>query len=338
MDGFKNGFSIKYEGPDQRWDRSPNHKLKCGTKTILWNKLMKEVKLKRAVGPMKQIEDYYSTYIQSPVTLVPKGKDGKDCRLVFNLSYSFGNNPSVNDCTRTEEKTVHYQDLSHAIELILREEDGKNQIYLGKFDAASAFRQIPLARTETKWLIMKAEHPETGEVYYFGDRVLSFGHGISCRVYQDFAVAVGHIFTYRTGNPINSYLDDVLIIGLFRERCKDLMIEYQHLCQLIGLPLLPEKTEGPVTIIVFLGTLLNTLQRTIGIPQEKIDRAMAELSFVIENKKVTVHYLQKLTGLLNFLCRAIIPGKAFTRHMYNKFSSTTLKQHHHVRVDREFVN
>ena len=48
--------------------------------------------------------------------------------------------------------------------------------------------------------------------------------------------------------------------------------------------------------------------------------------------------LQKLTGHLNFINRAIVPGRAFTRRMYAKFSGkmATLKPYHHVRLDREF--
>lgn len=44
-----------------------------------------------------------------------------------------------------------------------------------------------------------------------------------------------------------------------------------------------------------------------------------------------MHALQKLTGLLNFLCRAIVPGRAFTRRLYYKTAG--LKQHYHLRVD-----
>ena len=33
-----------------------------------------------------------------------------------------------------------------------------------------------------------------------------------------------------------------------------------------------------------------------------------------------VHDLQKLCGFLNFLSKAVFPGRTFTRHMYAKFS------------------
>ena len=56
-------------------------------------------------------------------------------------------------------------------------------------------------------------------------------------------------------------------------------------------------------------------------------------------KKATIKELQKLAGHLNFINRTIVPGRVFTRHMYVKFSGSkfnSLKQYHHVKIDREF--
>ena len=61
-----------------------NLKLNVGSKTELWNKVMKEVKEKRYAGPYHKIPFEY--YIQSPIGLVPKDH-GKSTRLIFHLSY-----------------------------------------------------------------------------------------------------------------------------------------------------------------------------------------------------------------------------------------------------------
>ena len=55
---------------------------------------------------------------------------------------------------------------------------------------------------------------------------------------------------------------------------------------------------------------------------------------IISKKKTTVKALQKLFGFLNFLCRCIVPGRAFTRRIYSYFSSNMLP-HHHLRVNSE---
>ena len=63
--GFTHGFDIGYQGPQCRQSLSNNIPLKIGNKTELWNKLMKEVNLKRVVGPFNQIP--YDNFIQSPI-------------------------------------------------------------------------------------------------------------------------------------------------------------------------------------------------------------------------------------------------------------------------------
>ena len=82
VDGFTNGFSLCYQGLAKVKKKAPNLKLRIGSLTELWNKIMVEVKAKRYAGPFKKIP--YKNYIQSPVGLVPKDK-GKKTRLIFHL-------------------------------------------------------------------------------------------------------------------------------------------------------------------------------------------------------------------------------------------------------------
>ena len=51
--------------------------------------------------------------------------------------------------------------------------------------------------------------------------------------------------------------------------------------------------------------------------------------------------VQKLMGTLNFLTKVIVPGRTFTRRMYDKLKMCEnvghpLKQYHHIKVNREF--
>ena len=80
IDKFINGFPIGYDGDTNVKMRSPSLKLNMGSECILWNKVMKEVKLNRYVGPFKDIP--YDNFIQSPIGLVPKD-NGKDVQLIL---------------------------------------------------------------------------------------------------------------------------------------------------------------------------------------------------------------------------------------------------------------
>ena len=84
INSFKHGFDLGYQGQTTNIQRkAPNLKLTVGNHTILWNKVMKEVKLGRYAGPFE--EPPFMDFIQSPIGLVPK--DGSDTRLIFHLSY-----------------------------------------------------------------------------------------------------------------------------------------------------------------------------------------------------------------------------------------------------------
>ena len=92
--------------------------------------------------------------------------------------------------------------------------------------------------------------------------------------------------------------------------------------------------------MVFLGILLHGEGGYLVVPEEKQIKAIDQLSLLISKRKVKVLQIQQLTGLLNFLNCAIVPGRAFTRRMYAKFATKyqgkVLKQHHHVLIDNEF--
>ena len=54
-----------------------------------------------------------------------------------------------------------------------------------------------------------------------------------------------------------------------------------------------------------------------------------------KSKKTTIHELQQLCGFLNFLGRAVVPGRAFTRRLYSFTHNANLNPHHHVRIGQE---
>ena len=95
-----------------------------------------------------------------------------------------------------------------------------------------------------------------------------------------------------------------------------------------------EKTFWATNVITFLGFLINTITQTVSIPNDKVERAITLVSYILGKKKVTVHDLEKLCGFLNFICRCIVPGHAFTRRIYSYFSSA-MKPYHHIKVTKE---
>ena len=273
----------------------------------MWNKIMKEVSLKRYAGPFTEIP--FKNYVQSPIGLVPKAEN--QTRLIFHLSYDFpSGNKSVNHYTPQHKCTVKYRDLDHAVinalRLLRMYKEATNKegcLWYSKTDIKSAFRILCLA-VKTFWLlVMYAIHPESGRKFYFIDKCLPFGHSISCALFQRFSNAVAHIFKFAVRIKVENqalwmdltnYLDDFLFMALTKLFCDWLTAKFLWLCQDIGVPIAMEKTEWGMMVIVFLGVLLDGRTHRLGLPEEKRIRAVNELTELIDKKKVTGKQLQML--------------------------------------------
>ena len=139
VDGFTNGFDISYRGDENVKLTVPNLKFKeLGDSVTLWNKVMKEVKVKRYAGPFTVIP--FDNYIQSPIGFVSKD-GGRDTRLIFHLSYPRNVNPpkSLNANTPKELCSVKYPDFNRAIQLCIEAGVGCKIL---KSDMKSAFHNL----------------------------------------------------------------------------------------------------------------------------------------------------------------------------------------------------
>ena len=98
-----------------------------------------------------------------------------------------------------------------------------------------------------------------------------------------------------------------------------------------------EKTVWGCTRITFLGLVIDTLLRMVFIPPEKITKALELINQILSNNKRTVRVstLQSLSGFLNFLCKCVVPGRAFNRRLYYLTAGTNLQKHHHVHLNKQ---
>ena len=331
--GFSKGFELNYKGNRNVCLTSNNLKFRpgVGSKLELWNKVMKEVKDKRFAGPFKNPP--FEHFIQSPIGLVPKD-GGKKTRLIFHLSHPRSNpSQSVNGCIPKDACRVKYPDFEEAVQRCTEEGVGCR---IGKSDMSMAFRNVPMKPTEWALLVMKAFHPVTGELFYFFDKCLPFGSSISCAHFQRISDVIGYLVFVRTLKKNINYLDDYFFAALLKANCDGQVDIFLMICKQINFPVSLEKTFWGTTRLTFLGLLLDTLAQVVCIPEEKVIRALDMLAHLLNpnKKKATVHQIQKLCGFLNFLCRCVVPGRAFLRRLYSTVSSK-LKPHHHIRITQE---
>ena len=344
---FREGFDLGYRGDPKVKLTSPNLKFVVGDEVELWNKVMKEVELKRYAGPFKQIP-FNDSFIQSPIGLVPKD-GGTKTRLIFHLSYpkkkKFKNeqgiwettsSPSVNSNTPECLTKVSYPDFDEAVKLCLKA--GKN-CHAGKSDLSSAFRHLCIARRFWRYLVMKAKNPLDKKWYFFFDKCLPFGASISCAHFQAFSNALAFITFKLAGGQLNNvnYLDDFFFVALLKAVCNRQLKVFIETCNKIRFPVSMEKTHWATTLISFLGLLIDTKNQVVSLPVDKVltGKALVQKILSRPSKKTTLGELQRLTGFLNFLSKAVVPGRTFTRRLYAYTENSNLLEHHHINVCRE---
>ena len=281
--------------------------------------------------------------------LVPKSNG--DTRLIFHLSFDFGSpdqidKKSYNYHTPDHYCKVKYRDLDAAVRQsleILAQQEDTTIIYYSKADLRSAFRLVPGKPEQFRWLLMRVQNPDDGRYYFFADKNLPFGASISCHLFMEISNCLRHIMEKWSGrkNHCNNYLDDFLFSSPDEQECNQLVRTFLSVCQHLGVPVAEDKTEWTTPRIQFLGILLDGINHMLIVPEDKRLKALNLVSAMSEKKKATIKEIQILTGNLNFLGKAIVPGCAYTRLMYNKLKTTnkvgnTLKQYYHVSVSQDF--
>ena len=107
------------------------------------------------------------------------------------------------------------------------------------------------------------------------------------------------------------------------------------------MPVAEEKTLSPTQFLEYLGLLLNLIDFTLQIPENKRLKNIEKIDSLLEKhrgrKNVTVKEILKVAGSLNFICAAIPAGKVFIADLYKLTRSpdgAKVKQSHHRRIPK----
>jgi len=138
----------------------------------------------------------------------------------------------------------------------------------------------------------------------------------SCRVFEELSTALEWAAYMKLGaSGVVHILDDFLFIEHTRYKCGRILLDFQLMCQDIGIPLAPDKTFGPDQIMLFLGLILDTIRMEARLPLDKLTHCRELIHAFQSRKKVTLKELQSLIGTLQFATSVVVPGKAFLRRL-----------------------
>ena len=263
VDGLRNGFDIGYTGPFT--DTLPkNLKSADQNKQHIQKAINKEISRGHTAGPFSS-PPFPLTHC-SPIGAAPK-KDGS-VRIIMDLSQPHG--LSINDCISKEDFSCEYSHFDDATDLLMNAGRGS---LLCKLDIKHAYRILPVRPDQWHHLCYYWEGN------YYVDLVLPFGLRSSGAIFNHFAGLVRWILIhhYHINNIVN-YSDD-----FFAVLSKELNLAKPQLAIIIQafndlrIPLATDKIEGPVTSLIYLGIIINSLLMTIEVPEEKLNEATAKL-------------------------------------------------------------
>ena len=136
---------------------------------------------------------------------------------------------------------------------------------------------------------MMAYYRKMGKRYFFIDKSTPFGSTISCCHFQRVSDGIKFIFKHRTGKRATNYLDDFFFVALMQLWCNNLVEAFLQICKEISFPVSLEKTVWGCQVIVFLGILLDTVNKRVRIPLEKRRKALAMITDVTEGSNIAMH-------------------------------------------------
>ena len=250
----------------------------------------------------------------SPIGAVPKRNSDK-WRVIHHLSYPFGGD-SINAMTvEVYQKLGHFDHAAAAV----RKYEGK--CWLIKLDVEAAYKQVPVRPEDWPLLGFMWEGK-----YYF-ERTLPFGLKSSCRLWELYATALHHFFVHDLGiTDVVHYIDDFLFVVPYKELAAQQLQEALALCRELGIPMAEDKTEGPTRVLTFLGIELDTINMIARLDEGKLSLLKELLRSWEDRRSASIRELQELTGILNFACTVIRPGRAFLRRIIDH-TSALIREH-----------
>ena len=181
---------------------------------------------------------------------------------------------------------------------------------MAKEDFKSAFHNVPMRYQDLNLLGIKVQ----GQ--FFIDCTLLFGASVSCVIFKDISTIIHWIAEKRARQKFIHYLDDFFTVNMYASVCSQTMNVLKQVCKEIQMPIASEKSEGPATVVEFLGLTIDTDNMVIHILQDKLQDTVQIITKMVKTRKAVSWELQSLAGKLNFFTKAVPAGKCFIKWIY----------------------
>ena len=165
---------------------------------------------------------------------------------------------------------------------------------------------------------------------------LPFGLCSSVFIFDSFADTLEWILRNKYYLKVLShYRDDFFTAGpAGSPQCQSSLKIIQQVFDKLGVPLTPDKLQGPTTVLTYLGIEIDSDDQVIRLPDDKYCDLHSQLTQWTGKKECTKRELLSLIGKLSFAAKVVRSGRLFLRRLL-ELSTTACKLHHHITLNAE---
>ena len=317
-DGLRNGFRVGFHYGSQHLKSVNRNHPSCLDKPSTVNeRIQAELAAGRLLGP---IDPAHLTPVHvSPMGLVPKPHQKDKFRLIVDLSSPATR--SVNDGIPSNLCSLQYASIDEAVAIVSLLGRGT---MLVKIDLKDAYRIVPV-------------HPDDYHLlgihwnkHTYLDRALPFGLRSAPKI---FTAVADFIAWALHQHGIAHQLHYFLFLGTpLTDEAQRALDTVTQVLRMLGIPIAIHKTEGPDTMLVFLGIIIDTINFELRLPEEKLARLNILLQDWCQKKRCRKHELESLVGHLSHAATVVRHGRTFLRQLFALLSRAR-SNHHFVYLD-----
>ena len=299
LKGLEEGFRVGFNHREARLQQGA-HNMPCSNHDVVSEYLKGELNLNRLVR-LSNREAALAGIHCSPIGIIPKKNKPGKWRLIVDLSSPEG--ASVNDGVNKELCSLSYTSVDVIAEKVV--ELGQGTL-LAKMDIKQAYRMIPVHPEDRYLLGMRWQ--ET----VFVDKTLPFGLRSAPLIFSAVADALQWMMQRNGATFVDHYIDDFITVGSpGTDECAN-NIRIMHLtCSEAGTPVVEEKSEGPATVLPFLGIEIDSVAMELRLPADKLKQLQQILGQWRGKKVCRKRELQSIIGSLSHACKVVRSGRAF---------------------------
>ena len=215
---------------------------------------------------------------------------------------------SINNYMDTTFETFSYASTDQVCDLMTW------GCFMATVDIASAYRSVSINPDQWKYQGISWPMGEETTTYLFDVR-LSFGLRCAPFIFTQLSDFVVRTMDRLGFYNVISYIDDFIVVEPTRERCVQAQAVLFELLGSLGFEVSWSKCAAPATRVRYLGIDFDSMDMTLSLPKDKLDKLFCELKFFEGRTRTTKRQVQRLCGILAHASKVIRGGRVFSRRI-----------------------